>query len=307
VTIRYDFLNDMAPESARIRTMATDNMQMQRWELKYVIPQALALALRDFVSSYLEIDEYGANRPNLSYSIHNLYLDSDDLRIYWGTINGNKNRYKLRLRFYADNPNPQAPVFFEIKRRMNDAILKQRCGVRRPAVEAVLSGQLPEAAELVSQDARQLAAIQRFIELSSDMRACPVAHVSYDREAWISPHDNSVRVTFDRNVLISPEFTARFTAEMDDPTPVFGDLVILELKFTGRFPDWCADMVRVFGLRQGSASKYADGIAVKGEHHFLRDPGLAAGGAVSGVAVERRQARLSRLANRSAQPGLLVT
>ena len=287
--------------------MAQDNMQMQRWELKYIIPEAVALALREFVSSYLEIDEYGAGRPNLSYSIHNLYLDSDDLQIYWGTINGNKNRFKLRLRFYADNQNPEAPVFFEIKRRMNDAILKQRCGVRRPAVQAVLAGQLPEVAELVSQDVRQLAAVQRFVELSSDLRAYPVAHVSYDREAWISPHDNSVRVTFDRNVLISPEFTARFTSQMDDPTEVFGPLVILELKFTGRFPDWFADMVRVFGLRQGSASKYADGIAVKGEDHFMRDSALVPKISQLGLAVERREARLSRLAKWLARPGLEPT
>lgn len=278
-------------------------MQLQRWELKYVIPEDVALALREFVSSYLEIDEYGANKPNLSYSIHNLYLDSDDLQIYWGTINGNKNRFKLRLRFYADNPNPQAPVFFEIKRRMNEAILKQRCGIHRPAVEAVLGGQLPEVKELVSQDARQLVAIQRFIELSTDLNAYPVAHVSYDREAWISPHDNSVRVTFDRNVLISPEFTARFTSEMDDPTSVFGSLVILELKFTGRFPDWFAEMVRIFGLRQGSASKYADGIAVKGEHHFVRNGEGAMKNLEVGLAVERKQARLSRLARLLAGTG----
>jgi hypothetical protein len=276
--------------------MAQDNMQLQRWELKYVIPEDVALALREFVSSYLEIDEYGAHRPNLSYSIHNLYLDSDDLKIYWGTINGNKNRFKLRLRFYADNPNPAAPVFFEIKRRMNEAILKQRCGVQRPAVEAVLGGQLPTAAELVSQDSRQLVAIQRFIELSTDLQAYPVAHVSYDREAWISPHDNSVRVTFDRNVLISPEFDARFTAEMDDPTPVFGSAVILELKFTGRFPEWFSDMVRVFGLRQGSASKYADGIAVKGEPHFMRPGATGFKNLEVGLAAERRQERISRIA-----------
>lgn len=276
--------------------MAQDNMQLQRWELKYLIPEDVALALREFVSSYLEIDEYGANRPNLSYSIHNLYLDSENLRIYWGTINGDKNRFKLRLRFYADNPNPQAPVFFEIKRRMNEAILKQRCGVQRSAVVAVLGGQLPEVAQLVSQDARQLAAIQRFAELSSDLGAYPVAHVAYDREAWISPHDNSVRVTFDRNVLISPEFSARFTSEMDDPTSVFGDWVILELKFTGRFPDWFGEMVRVFGLRQGSASKYADGIAVKGEQHFLRNLGVGTKNFEVGLAAERKQARLSRLA-----------
>jgi len=252
--------------------MADDKMQLQRWELKYVIPEELALAVRDFVSSYLEIDEYGAGRPNLSYTIHNLYLDSDDLAIYWGTINGDKNRYKLRLRFYEDNPH--APIFFEIKRRMNDAILKQRGGVKRPAVEAVLGGQLPAPSELVSGDARQLVAVQRFVELMIHDRAKPRAHVRYLREAWISPHDNSVRVTMDREVLISPEFVTRFTEQMDGAIRVFGELVILELKFTGRFPSWFKELVRVFGLRQSSASKYADGIATKGEHHFYTPGGI---------------------------------
>jgi hypothetical protein len=83
---------------------------------------------------------------------------------------------------------------------------------------------------------------------------------------------------------------------MDNPSSVFGDGVILELKFTGRFPDWFAEMVRVFGLRQGSASKYADGIAVKGEHHFLRNLGMGVKNFEVGLAAERKQARLSRLA-----------
>ncbi len=246
--------------------MADDQMQLQRWELKYIIPEDVALAVRDFVRPYLELDEYGSKRPDLSYTIHNLYLDSEDLEIYWGTINGDKNRYKLRLRFYEDKP--QSPIFFEIKRRMNEAILKQRGGVKRASVESVLSGQLPAVSELVSGDPRQLSAIQRFVELATHHRASPVAHVRYEREAWISPHDNSVRVTLDRNVLISPEFVTRFTEQMDDPISVFGRLVILELKFTGRFPDWFKEMVRIFHLRQGSASKYADGIARRGECHF---------------------------------------
>jgi len=101
-------------------------MQLQRWELKYLIPEELALTVREFVRSYLELDEYGAKRADLSYTIHNLYLDSDALAIYWGTINGDKNRYKLRLRFYEDNQH--APLFIEIKRRLNDAILR-RLGV----------------------------------------------------------------------------------------------------------------------------------------------------------------------------------
>src|SRR6185369_4340800 len=104
--------------------MGPDRMQQQRFELKYLITEKVALAVRDFVSSYLEIDEYGASRPNLSYPVHSLYLDSAGLRTYHTTVNGTKNRFKLRLRYYDDRL--ETPVFFEIKRRMNNCILKQR-------------------------------------------------------------------------------------------------------------------------------------------------------------------------------------
>lgn len=249
--------------------MAEDKLQLQRFELKYIVREEVALAVRNFVSSYLEIDEYGATQPNLSYSVHSLYLDSDDLATYWSTINGNKNRFKLRLRFYENQP--AAPVFFEIKRRMNDAILKQRGAVRREAVDWLLAGHLPEPAHLVSKDPKQLVALQRFCDYMNRLRAKPKAHVAYLREAWISPHNNSVRLTMDRQVRFAPEPTASLRAEMDNPVIVFGKNVVLELKFTGRFPDWFRELVRVYGLAQCSAAKYADGVALVGERQLGAD------------------------------------
>jgi hypothetical protein len=246
--------------------MTEDRLQLQRLELKYIIREQLAVQVREFVRCYLEIDEYGATRPNLSYPVHSLYLDSDDLVLYWNTINGNKNRYKLRLRFYENRTS--APVYFEIKRRMNDAILKQRGGVHREAVDWILAGHLPEHSNLVSDDPRQLAALQRFSQLMNQHHARPKAHVAYLREAWISPHDNSVRVTMDRQVLCDPEPTARLSTDLVDPLQVFGTSVVLELKFTGRFPDWFRELVRVFNLVQCSAAKYADGVALLGEHRL---------------------------------------
>jgi SPX domain protein involved in polyphosphate accumulation len=180
-------------------------LQLSRLEHKYIVSPEVALAVRDFVASYLELDEFGATHPNLSYPVHSLYLDSDDLRIYWGTINGDKNRYKLRLRFYENRPN--APVYFEIKRRMNNAIMKQRGAVRRDAVSQVLSGMLPGAEQMTSTDPRQLLAIQRFVELAATIGAKPKAHVAYQREAWVQPDDNSIRVTLDRDVLCCVDAT----------------------------------------------------------------------------------------------------
>lgn len=238
-------------------------MQMQRLELKYQISEEVALAVRDFVASYLEIDEFGATRPNLSYPVHSLYLDSPGLATYHHTINGNKNRFKLRVRFYENRPS--APVYLEIKRRMNDAILKQRGAIRRDAVPSVLRGQLPDPSQLASTDPRHAAGIQRFLLHMCELQARPTAHVAYQREAWMSARDNSVRVTMDREVRFEPDPTLRLDSEMTAPIVVFDRRVILELKFTGRFPDWWRELVRVFGLRQGSAAKYADGIARYGE------------------------------------------
>src|SRR5437660_12926952 len=143
--------------------MRRDRMQQQRFELKYLITEATALLVRDFVRSYLEMDEFSVGRPNYSYPVHSLYLDSDDLKLYWRTINGDKNRFKLRLRYYSTSAD--SPIFFEIKRRMNNCILKQRGGVRHDAIEGLLSGQFPEPTHLVPKSPNHLVAVQRFSAL----------------------------------------------------------------------------------------------------------------------------------------------
>src|SRR5690606_9517902 len=156
--------------------------------------------------------------PNFSYPVHSLYLDSRDLKLYRSTINGDKNRFKLRLRFYENRPD--APVFFEIKRRMNNTISKQRVGVRRDAVDSLLAGHLPSPAHLVSKEPKQLLALQNFCRLLANLQAEPRAHIAYLREAWISRYDNSVRVTLDRNVRCEPEPTARLSTVMNNPVVV---------------------------------------------------------------------------------------
>jgi hypothetical protein len=238
--------------------MAMDKLQLQRFEHKYIIPADVASKVSDFVRCYLDLDEYGATLPGHAYPVHSLYLDSPDLKLYQSTINGEKNRFKLRLRFYENRPD--APIYFEIKRRMNNTISKQRGGVRRDAVDWLIAGHLPEPAHLVSKEPKQLVALQRFCQLMTELRARPRTHVAYYREAWLSQRDNSVRVTLDRQVRTEVEITTRLTTEMRNPVLVFGEAVVLELKFTTRFPEWFKELVRVFGLMQCGAAKYVDGL-----------------------------------------------
>jgi hypothetical protein len=246
--------------------MSTDRLQAQRFELKYLIDRKLVPGIRYYIQSYLELDDYGVGQPTLAYPVHSLYLDSSGLETYHATLNGTKNRFKLRLRYYDDNPD--TPVFFEIKARVDNCILKQRCGVRREAVPLVVAGQLPDQKQLLSREPRHLVALQRFVRLVHQLNAKPKLHNHYWREAWVSPHDNSVRVTFDQKVRVEPFFVAQPTIDMAHPTRVYSEYVILELKFTTRFPNWLRDMVEHFNLMQAAAAKYAGGVFLLGEHMF---------------------------------------
>lgn len=235
----------------------SDRLQLQRFELKYFVSESVALGVRSFVSSHLRLDEHSTGQPNFSYPIHSLYLDSDELDLYQHTVNGNKNRYKLRLRYYNDDPN--APVFFEIKRRSDEAILKQRGAVHREAVDLILAGHLPEPKHLLKYNTKQASALQTFNRLMVEIAAKPKGHVAYLREAWESQHDNSVRVTIDRHVQFDPEFRIDLTTRLKNPVQTF-ERTIVELKFTGRFPEWFRELVRTFNLNQCSAAKYAAGV-----------------------------------------------
>ena len=239
--------------------MSNDRMQRQRFEQKYMLDEDKARAIRTFVSTHLELDENGVGRPGFSYPVHSLYLDSPHLTTFWSTINGDKNRYKLRLRFYNDKPN--SPVFFEIKRRMDNCILKQRGGVKKSAVPWLMAGQMPAPSDLLHGDPKNLVAIQRFLELREKIHAVPQAHVCYQREAYVDPVTDAVRVTFDRDVFTESRDTPTFGTTMRNPSRPFGDRVILELKFTDRFPNWLRDMVEIFGLMQCGAAKYCEGLA----------------------------------------------
>ena len=239
-------------------------MQRQRFELKYRLTEELAPQVREFVSSYLELDENGVGKPDYSYPVHSLYLDSDTLATYWATVNGDRNRFKLRLRFYNDDP--ASPVFFEIKRRVDNVIFKQRAGLRKAAVPVLLAGQWPAAEHLLIDDSKQGAAIERFLELMQGLGASPKVHVGYQREAWVDPRGSHVRVTFDRHVRAEAAPTAQIRTEMAQPVETFGRQVILELKFTNFFPLWFRALVERFDLMRTGAAKYCDAVERIGPH-----------------------------------------
>jgi hypothetical protein len=96
----------------------------------------------------------------------------------------------------------------------------------------------------------------------NNIRAKPAVLIRYTRQAYEGGAENKVRVTFDRelyyNVTSLPEVRLGGSGWQRNPFTTSG--VILEIKFTDRYPVWLSQMVKCFNLRQRSISKYASSI-----------------------------------------------
>ncbi len=234
-------------------------VQASRFEFKFVIDEDCASAVRDFVCSYLEPDDYAKNSPDHSYQVNSLYLDSADQILYRQTDCGLKNRFKLRIRFYDGDP--QSPTFLEVKRRISGVICKERVAVGRPLVRSLLQGEWPDPTQLAGSgnNGKPAAALAAFRKGSEAIGAAPLIYVSYQREAYVSPKSNHVRITFDRQLLGSPfDWDSFFIPPKTGDRPAIGNAagVILELKFTDRFPGWMQELVEAFTLQRRSVPKY---------------------------------------------------
>lgn len=247
--------------------MIDSKLQKQRFEFKYLTNETKSFGIRHFVESYLDLDSFGATQPHRSYPVHSIYLDSHGLRTYIDTINGNRNRYKLRVRYYENGGN--SPAYLEIKRRFDKVIAKKRAVVHRDAVEPLIAGAAPSMDHLVSPSPDQFEALRYFCEIRYKLDAKPKTHVSYLREAYEKEGSNSVRVTFDREVFSEVTSEISFRTNLQNPVSVFGSQVILELKFSDRYPEWFQSVVESFNLTQGSAAKYVDGLVKLNQRRLI--------------------------------------
>src|SRR5437667_2585377 len=103
--------------------------------------------------------------------------------------------------------------------------------------------------------------------------------VAYLRGAYHNSGDNNVRVMMDLQVESQPSARPQLIARRSRSYLVLGKSVILELKFTARYPKWFRDLVETFDCVQMGAAKYSEGIFTKGEdwvHRACLHEGLVA-------------------------------
>lgn len=247
------FLTSFRP----VKQRKIDTTLASRYEMKYLISEAKATAIERFVFDYLPIDHYSKLQPYGCYPIVSLYVDSPDLMLCRESLTGILNRFKLRIRSYSDDLS--YPRFCEIKRRANVVIIKSRARVKTQDLATILAGRYMPPQK---NHSKEIEALRQFLLYYNSINAGPVILVRYMRKAYEGTSDNRVRVTFDTNLCFNTSTTAEVllggSGWQKNNVSLHG--VILEIKFTGRFPAWLNRMTRYFGLRQRSMSKYTTSV-----------------------------------------------
>src|SRR5262249_4567290 len=99
-------------------------------------------------------------------------------------------------------------------------------------------------------------AMMEFCRLRDEIKAYGCSYVFYRREAYVSPEINETRITFDRDLQGGMyRFGSQLGLPYETEQPEVGG-VVLELKFTGRFPNWMRELVYHFNLEMTSMPKY---------------------------------------------------
>lgn len=229
---------------------------INRHECKYLINEVVAARIRADLAPFVRPDPHAVNRPGYRYPISSLYLDSEDLALYRTTIEGNRARFKLRVRSYSDDDT--APVVLEIKRRSTGIVRKSRCPIPRACLPAVLAGETDGLAEL---EPARAAVLREFIALMLAQRAGPRVIVRYDREAYVGRDGGGVRATFDRQLRALPTGQAApAPIAAAGFVPVRAGMTLLELKFDDRCPSWMVHLVQRHELQRTSFSKYCHAV-----------------------------------------------
>lgn len=228
---------------------SVDRTLRSRYECKYIISDAMAQRVRQVIRPFVVDDDFGLGPDGEGYAINSLYLDTPDHRLLWQGLTGVKNRFKLRIRTYSDRD--EDPVFWEVKRRMDGVVLKNRAKVPRKPTLALLDRGLWGSRPAGIPD------LDQFLVLAKTIGAVPVARVKYLRKAWASAEGDPVRITIDSRIAHNP--TSRWTVRHDGPgwRPTYVGGQVLEIKFSHGFPRWVGDMVRALELDRTPMAKYS--------------------------------------------------
>lgn len=235
-------------------------LNLERYELKYLISPDMVGPISKFVEAYCSMDYYSQIAPDHCYKINSLYLDSPSLYIFRSKETADAFHFNMRVRSYGDGT--KGPYFFEIKYKLRDFVRKKRAKVPDENWADILEyGQIPRGFDPLSVEN-----LEEFLFMKMTYNVGPVILTQYKRKAYLSDVDDYARVTFDMALKYQEVFdwqvcpNEKLMSNYDHPECFEepGNNVVLELKCEKKIPMWFIDLIQRFQLNRGNFSKFAN-------------------------------------------------
>ncbi|MGJ8724437.1 MAG: polyphosphate polymerase domain-containing protein [Roseibacillus sp.] len=223
-----------------------------RREFKFVLDESTSKEVRRRVAEHLEEDEHAVG----GYPILSEYYDSDDLHNYWQKMLGVPNRRKLRSRLYGrDDATIPPTAFIEVKHKLDGVTVKRRmpCEVEQLAKvhQSGMSCDSESEFEHVVHEVNELV----------ESHGKPMVQIRYDRFAYDSGPDGTIRITFDDNVCCRFGGKALTPGDKDfDVNLLEPGQSIMEVKTIGPVPFWFRQVIGELRLAPRGFSKYSAAI-----------------------------------------------
>ena len=219
------------------------------------MPKYLLAEIHAAMGPFTVLDKYAEMRAAKEYIVRSIYFDTLGLDYYHEKIEGLKIRKKIRIRGYNEQSD-KSPVFLEIKRKYENRVHKNRSSVYFTDLNSVFENGNLEDYLLQTGMTRRLGDAKRFFYNIIKNSLRPTFLVVYEREAYFSKFDPSLRITIDKNLRYSDFPSIKDLFNDYDLMPAMISNNILEIKFNRSYPQWLMTIVKRFRLNRFALSKY---------------------------------------------------
>jgi hypothetical protein len=235
-----------------------------RHEFKYVLPLSARAEVLHIVGDHAEPDPYATAREDglLGYYSHTIYLDTVDLLGYQERLSEGRLRNRLRVRTYGRSGD-RAPVFLEIKRKVDEWVVKHRARVCDADTWTAHPHDRPWTDYANAANGNGRFAATHFLCLDEGRRV-PVSAVRYFREAYIDRRDDGygkIRLTLDREICAAVRPDGRRLYGPADVELMPRDWIVMEFKYSRDRPCWMREICRALRLRAVPVPKFGLSVA----------------------------------------------
>lgn len=226
----------------------------QRYEKKFLVNKEVLDALIPFIEEYMDPDEYCEQWK--TYPVSNLYYDTENSDVIRESLHQPFYKEKLRMRSYGSPVSERAPVFLELKKKINGIVTKRRAKLTYAQAKRFMAKRVfPDTQDYMTEQV--LKEIQYYLK-HNDVKA--MTRISYNRRAYFGKNDPDFRLTIDQDLYYMNDKKEKKEVNFQDPQKgkkiLPDNLYLMEVKVRDAYPLWFAKMVHTEGIFPVSFSKY---------------------------------------------------